>query len=211
MDYLLTYSPTVRAAIDLHYDMYAPSLSRLILFTDMRLHSGKQRVSKRDPLVNPLIVDPIGRTIDKLDIFHLDASARLYASGNPWKKKGTWYTLTSTRAEYESFVNGLAQTPDIIKPPKPSKAIVVDDDSDEDFVMKGAPKLASIFKKVPKKPVKGKGKAEAVDPTLAAERKMRGKLEDALPILIAHEEVSPTVFSSVCVLTNRGNCRPSKH
>lgn len=100
-------------------------------------------------------------------------------------------------------MNGLAQVPDIIKPPKPSKAVVVDDDSDEDFIMKGAPKLASIFKKVPKgKPAKGKGKAEAVDPTIAAERKMRIKLEDALPLLVAHEEVSPPSPSHSLSLSN---------
>lgn len=106
VDWQLTYSPDVRAMIEKHYDL---SVLPLACRASLTLSdSGKQRVIKRDPSINPLSILPVGK-VGKRELWHLDSSGRLYASYNPFKPKAPWHVLTTSTEGYEAYMQSLAE------------------------------------------------------------------------------------------------------
>ncbi|GAA5906087.1 hypothetical protein JCM8208_006338 [Rhodotorula glutinis] len=90
VDYQLVNAPPVREIIKENYDI------------------GNQRIAKRDPESNGLVVLPAGRTSTGLTLYHLDASPRLYASCDPFEADSAWLCLSSTLKGYKAFVKTLA-------------------------------------------------------------------------------------------------------
>ncbi|KPV72259.1 uncharacterized protein RHOBADRAFT_56071 [Rhodotorula graminis WP1] len=90
VDYQLVNAPAVREIIKENYDI------------------GNQRIAKRDPESNGLVVLPAGRTSTGLTLYHLDASPRLYASCDPFEADSAWLCLSSTLKGYKAFVKTLA-------------------------------------------------------------------------------------------------------
>ncbi|GAA5845061.1 hypothetical protein JCM9279_005419 [Rhodotorula babjevae] len=90
VDYQLVNAPPVREIIKENYDI------------------GNQRIAKRDPESNGLVILPAGRTSTGLTLYHLDASPRLYASCDPFEADSAWICLSSTLKGYKAFVKTLA-------------------------------------------------------------------------------------------------------
>ncbi|GAA5861564.1 hypothetical protein JCM8547_008074 [Rhodosporidiobolus lusitaniae] len=91
IDFMLFGTADVRDTIKQHYDL------------------GNQRIAKRDPDSNPLVLLPLGRTSSLLTIYHLDTSPRLYASGSPYKASSPWVVVASTLEGYRGFLETLAE------------------------------------------------------------------------------------------------------
>ncbi|GAA5837622.1 hypothetical protein JCM11251_002027 [Rhodosporidiobolus azoricus] len=90
IDYMLVSVPSVRDKIKDAYDL------------------GNQRIAKRDPESNPLVILPLGRTSSLLTIYQLDTSPRLYASGAPYKPSAPWVAVSSTIGGYKAFIESLS-------------------------------------------------------------------------------------------------------
>ncbi|GAA5895220.1 hypothetical protein JCM6882_006618 [Rhodosporidiobolus microsporus] len=91
IDFMLVGVPSIRDKIKDSYDL------------------GNQRIAKRDPESNPLVLLPLGRTSTLLTIYHLDTSPRLYASGAPYKPSAPWVAVSSTLSGYKAFIESLAE------------------------------------------------------------------------------------------------------
>ncbi|GAA6014445.1 hypothetical protein JCM11491_007056 [Sporobolomyces phaffii] len=152
VDYQLTNSPIIREKVQQGYDL------------------GHQRNALRTQNLNPLIVEPLGPTLSKRHVFHIDESARLYSSSSiPAKSTNTvppancgWAALTSTTPGYKAFLLSL---PEPAPPPGTKKA----------------PAPAG------QKRTKGPKPGSKEDPK-RAERLMRSKLEQGLEKLAKYDE-----------------------
>lgn len=142
--------------------------------------SGHQRVTKRDPKINPLVIEKAG-ALAKGEIWHLDDSPRLYHQGNPFKYDASWTPLTSTVEEFQAYVDTL---------PKPEVEVLAGPFQKA----KDDAKIANNNKK-PKAKGKGKGKGddpssdESEDEVTKKERATRKVLEVDLPLVLEAQEV----------------------
>ncbi|GAA6039693.1 hypothetical protein JCM8097_001356 [Rhodosporidiobolus ruineniae] len=139
---------------------------------------GNQRIAKRDPSSNPLVILPLGRTSSLLTIYHLDTSPRLYASGSPYKADAPWVVVASTLAGYEAFIESLAE---------PSKA------DRKKVALKGPfAKAAATAGPFAAAGGKGKGKGKGMqledEDGKEEERVLRARLEARLEDVRAWEE-----------------------
>ncbi|GAA5951955.1 hypothetical protein JCM10213_006576 [Rhodosporidiobolus nylandii] len=142
VDYILINAPSIKTEIKDTYDI------------------GNQRIAKRDPSSNSLVILPLGRTSTHLTIYQLDTSPRLYASGSPYKPTAPWVALSSTPAGYRGFLQSLAE---------PGKA-------DRKKVA-----LRGPFAKAAAAGAKGKGKGKQEEEDgLEEERVLRARLEERL-------------------------------
>ncbi|GAA6021203.1 hypothetical protein JCM10207_008353 [Rhodosporidiobolus poonsookiae] len=155
IDYALMMTPTIKDAIKTNYDL------------------GNQRIAKRDPDSNPLVILPLGRTSALMTVYHLDDSPRLYASGSPYKSSSPWVALCSSLAGYKAFVRSLAE---------PDKA-------DRKKVQLKGPfaRAAGWGTGGGATGKKGKGKESDKD-EFEEERVLRARLEAALPDIEKYEE-----------------------
>ncbi|BGP47521.1 hypothetical protein JCM10450v2_003376 [Rhodotorula kratochvilovae] len=126
---------------------------------------GNQRIAKRDPDSNGLVVLPAGRTSTHLTLYHLDSSPRLYASCDPYKDNSAWICVCSTLKGYKAFLKTLAE---------PSKA------DKKAQALRGPFAKAAAGKKLKGKEVKEDKKAE--------ERVTRARLEADLEEILEYEE-----------------------
>jgi hypothetical protein len=134
------------------------------------VHSGNQRIAKRDPDSNGLVVLPIGRTLSHVTLYHIDSSPRIYASGDPYTDNAPWIAVSSTLAGYKAFLKTLSQ---------PTKA-------DRKMQALRGP-FAKAAHLVGRK-VKGKGAPEKEDKK-REERITRARLEADLPEILEYQEV----------------------
>ncbi|GAA5994655.1 uncharacterized protein JCM10292_002194 [Rhodotorula paludigena] len=148
VDYQLLHCPSVRDLIKENYDL------------------GNQRIAKRDPDSNGLVVLPVGRTSTQLTIWHLDSSPRLYASGDPYRADSAWIAICSTFDGYKAFIKTLAA---------PTKA---------DKKNQG---LRGPFAKAAAGGKKAKGK-DGKEDKKAEERLLRARLEDDLKEIAEYEQ-----------------------
>ncbi|GAA5971780.1 hypothetical protein JCM3765_003212 [Sporobolomyces pararoseus] len=99
VDYQLSNSNLIREKVQQGYDL------------------GHQRNALRTQNVNPLIVEPLGTTLTKRQVFHIDETARLYSfSSVPAKSTNSvppplsnWATLNSSAAGYKAFLLSLPE------------------------------------------------------------------------------------------------------
>ena len=140
--------------------------------------SGHQRNALRTQALNPLIVEPLGTTLTKRQVYHIDETPRLYsASSIPAKNTNSagsssnWATIASTSPGYKAFLLSLPEPA-----PAPGK--------------KGAPGV-----KEPVKRTKGPKPGSKEDPK-REERLIRAKLENGLEKMSKYEEVNPLSFPS---------------
>ncbi|GAA5904574.1 uncharacterized protein JCM6883_003831 [Sporobolomyces salmoneus] len=150
VDFQLTNSTLIRERVQQGYDL------------------GHQRNALRTQAANPLIVEPLGTTLSKRQVFHIDESARLYvASAIPTKSTNSvppansnWASLTSTSPGYKAFLLSL---------PEP------------------APAPGTVPGKPGPRKNKGPKPGSKEDPK-REERLIRGKLEHGLEKLVKYEE-----------------------
>ncbi|GAA5821681.1 hypothetical protein JCM3770_004766 [Rhodotorula araucariae] len=147
VDYQLINAAPVRDLIKDNYDL------------------GNQRIAKRDPDSNGLVVLPAGRTSTQLTLYHLDSSPRLYASCDPYTDNSAWICISSTLKGYKAFLKTLAE---------PTKA------DKKAQALRGPFAKAAAGKKLKGKEVKEDKKAE--------ERITRARLEADLEEILEYEE-----------------------
>ncbi|KAM0748704.1 hypothetical protein T439DRAFT_70795 [Meredithblackwellia eburnea MCA 4105] len=175
VDFQLTYSKPVREKLELCYDM------------------GKQRVLKRQPELNPLIVDPVGQ-IRKTTIWQIDNSPRLYVSSNHYKPTATLETLTTDIESYKAFAATLASEEEYL-----ARVAEAQKKAEEEAEREKATKKKRKKKKkegedpnAPEPPPRPPKKIK-VDVPLSENEKneiaVRKKLDERLPLVLQHEEV----------------------
>ncbi|GAA5841419.1 hypothetical protein JCM3766R1_004077 [Sporobolomyces carnicolor] len=100
VDYQLTNSTIIRERVQQGYDL------------------GHQRNALRTQNLNPLIVEPLGTTLSKRQVFHIDETARLYAASAipakstnvvPPPSSSGWFTLSSAAPGYKAFLLSLPE------------------------------------------------------------------------------------------------------
>ncbi|PRQ75394.1 hypothetical protein AAT19DRAFT_14416 [Rhodotorula toruloides] len=153
VDFQLTSTPKIREMIKENYDL------------------GNQRIAKRDPDSNGLVILPIGRTLSHVTLYHIDSSPRIYASGNPYTDNTPWIAVSSTLAGYKAFLKTLSA---------PTKA-------DRKMQALRGP-FAKAAHLVGRK-AKGKGAPEKEDKK-REERITRARLEADLPEILEYQEVT---------------------
>ncbi|BGO98853.1 hypothetical protein NBRC10513v2_003249 [Rhodotorula toruloides] len=151
VDFQLTSTPKIREMIKENYDL------------------GNQRIAKRDPDSNGLVILPIGRTLSHVTLYHIDSSPRIYASGNPYTDNTPWIAVSSTLAGYKAFLKTLSA---------PTKA-------DRKMQALRGP-FAKAAHLVGRK-AKGKGAPEKEDKK-REERITRARLEADLPEILEYQE-----------------------
>ncbi|GEM08175.1 hypothetical protein Rt10032_c05g2192 [Rhodotorula toruloides] len=151
VDFQLTSTPKIREMIKENYDL------------------GNQRIAKRDPDSNGLVILPIGRTLSHVTLYHIDSSPRIYASGNPYTDNAPWIAVSSTLAGYKAFLKTLSA---------PTKA-------DRRLQALRGP-FAKAAHLVGRK-AKGKGVPEKEDKK-REERITRARLEADLPEILEYQE-----------------------
>ena len=164
VDYQLMHSHNIRTIIDQHYDL------------------GKQRVSKRDPMVNPLIIDKAGE-LNKRVVWHLDDSPRLYASTNPTQKNGTWNTIVTTASGYSNLIESLPE-------PDREQWALMQEQAAAAAVPAGGKKPTGSPAPVAPKGTKGRGRGKGKQvEEMNAEQLLRAKLEQDWPAVQVNEKV----------------------
>ncbi|GAA5885005.1 hypothetical protein JCM16303_006513 [Sporobolomyces ruberrimus] len=110
VDFQLCTSPAIRDKVQQGYDL------------------GHQRNALRSQALNPLIVEPLGTTLSKRQVFHIDETPRLYSSSAiPAKSTQSvppvssgWATLSSSTAGYKAFLLSLPEPAPVPGAKKPA-------------------------------------------------------------------------------------------
>lgn len=186
-----------------------PSPSQSTFICSVTIHnpsslpnSGKQRVSKREPLVNPLVIEKVGK-YGRRSIWHLDDTPRLYASSNPFKKEATWNAINSTAEGYARLIEDLPE-PDreqwaTIQAGK--AAAVAQAQAQQQAAAAGGKKAqqaaaaaaaASSPVAAAKPKARGRGKGKNVE-EMSQEQLLRAHLEEDWPAVLANEKVSSEI------------------
>lgn len=187
-----TRLPFVRQSIFTTTCSSRPSSRSIRLPTDILtfLRSGKQRVSKRDPAINPLVIEKVGK-VGKRVIWQLDDSPRLYAVSNPFKRETHWRALSTSLGSYQTYIASLTE---------PEKI---------DSTLAGPFKKAKTDAQKARARSKGKGSVKLDEQT--CDQATRQALEQRLPMVLAAEQVgSHLLFVVSMSLTTRLVIRLSK-
>ncbi|GAA5978965.1 hypothetical protein JCM11641_000109 [Rhodosporidiobolus odoratus] len=172
IDFILVNAPEIKTKIKDSYDL------------------GNQRIAKRDPASNDLVLLPLGRTSTLLTIYKLDSSPRLYASGSPYKSTSPWVVICSTPAGYRAFIETLAE------PTKGDKKKVG---------------LKGPFKKALGVGGAGKGKGKEVEVDgKEEERILRARLEERLEEVEEWEDVQEALLARAARSAERAAARDAR-
>ncbi|KAL7423050.1 hypothetical protein Q5752_002349 [Cryptotrichosporon argae] len=174
VDWQLTHSDAVRAVIAREYKVEPKGRKR----TEEEKKRDADRKANGD--VNSLAIMPLGHDRARNRIWSLDSSARLYRSGNPFKRPCPLTAICTTRAELAALTASWAEHGASQPPPAGKKASKADAAARRK-VVKGIEEEAALAKRVEEEVM---GRAEKEEQRVARQRK---RVEDANRLLLSAE------------------------